>query len=139
MTKVLQTFGWLLLCVLLVSGGGMSILIMTDSPFWVESPIRQHLIPLGHAHAGLLAIIMLIMGMYLEKVNLSEQQKKFTAIIYIIGTLLLPGGFILGVIRDGATDPGKEFIMVPIGGALIVVSFVFMFIGMLRAFKKPNP
>jgi len=139
MARVCQTFGWLFLCVLLVSGGGMSFLIMSDNPFWTESPLRQHFIPLGHAHAGLLAIIMLLMGVYLEKVNLSEQAKKWTAIIYIAGTLLLPGGFVLGVLRDGATSPGKEFIFVPIGGVLVVISFISMFIGMLRTFKKPNP
>lgn len=136
MQRICQTFGWLLLSVLLISGGGMSYLIMTENPFWTESPLRQHFIPLGHAHAGLLAIIMLIMGIYLDKVNLSEQTKKWTAIIYIAGALTLPGGFVLGVLKDGATTPGKEFILVPIGGFLVVVSFITMFIGMLRTFKQ---
>lgn len=138
MQRICQTLGWLLLCVLLISGGGMSFLIMSGSEFWTNSPLRQHFIPLGHAHAGLLAIIMLLFGLYLDKVNLPEQVRKWAAIIYIAGALTLPGGFVLSVLNEGATEPGKEFILVPIGGFLVVVSFVTMFIGMLRTFKNPK-
>jgi len=132
MQRFCQILGWGLLSVLLVSGGGMSYLIMSQNPFWTESPIRQHLIPMGHAHAGALGIVTLLFGLYLERVNLSEQMRKWVAIIFVAGVLLLPGGFILGVLKSGATEPGKEFILVPIGGVLVGVSFITMFIGMLR-------
>ena len=134
--RVCQALGWLLLSVLLVSGGGMSIMIITENSFWTSSPLRQHLIPMGHAHAGLLGIIMLMYGLYLDKVNLSEQARKWAGLIYIAGALTLPGGFILSVLKEGATEPGKEFLLVPIGGALVGISFITMFIGMLRTFKK---
>ncbi len=132
MQRFCQILGWGLLSVLLVSGGGMSFLILTNNPFWTESPIRQHLIPMGHAHAAGLGIVTLLFGLYLDKVNLPEQVRKWGAIIYVTGVLLLPGGFILGVIQAGATSPGKEFILVPIGGVLIGIGFITMFIGMLR-------
>ncbi|MBI5471007.1 MAG: hypothetical protein HY961_01535 [Ignavibacteriae bacterium] len=135
MQRFCQILGWGLLSVLLVSGGGMSYLIITQNPFWTESPIRQHLIPMGHAHAAGLGIVTLLFGLYLDKVNLSEQVRKWAAIIFVTGVLLLPGGFILGVIQSGATSAGKEFILVPIGGVLIGIGFVTMFIGMI---KKPK-
>ena len=137
MQRICQIVGWLLLSVLLVSGGGMSILIITHNPFWTESPIRQQLIPMGHAHAGALGIVTLLFGLYLDKVNLSEQLRKWVAIVYITGVLLLPGGFILGVLKAGATEPGKEFMLVPLGGVLVGISFITMFIGMLRTPKSP--
>lgn len=135
MQRLCQTLGWLLLTALLISGGGMSILIMTKSPFWFDNPLRQHFIPLGHAHAGLLAIVMLLFGLYLDKVRLSEGIKKWAAIMYVAGALLMPGGFLFAGLPEGATEPGKEIIMVPIGGALVAVSFVTMFIGMVKAWK----
>ena len=132
MQRLCQILGWGLISVLLVSGGTMSIFIATNNPFWVDNPLRQHFIPLGHAHAGALGIIMLLYGLYLDKVNLPEQLKKWAAIVFIAGALLMPGGFLLSVLRNGATEPGREFILTPIGGVLVGISFITMFIGMLR-------
>ena len=137
MQRVCQIVGWLLLSVLLVSGGTMSYLIITHNTFWADSPLRQHLIPIGHAHAGVLGIVTLLFGLYLDKVNFSNQGRNWVAIIYLAGVFLLPGGFILSVLKDGATEPGKEFLLVPIGGLLLGISFITMFIGMLRK-KSPQ-
>jgi uncharacterized membrane protein YgdD (TMEM256/DUF423 family) len=135
MQRFCQILGWGLISVLLVSGGTMSYFIATDNPFWTEHPLRQHFIPIGHAHAGMLGVIMLLYGLYLDKVNLSEQVKKWAAIIYIAGALLMPGGFLLSVISDTATKPGREFLLTPIGGLLVGISFITMFIGMIRTKK----
>jgi hypothetical protein len=138
MQRLCQIVGWLLLSVLLVSGGTMSYLIMTQNPFWTESPIRQHMIPVGHAHAAGLGIVTLLFGLYLDKVNLSERVRKWVSIIFLSGVLTLPGGFILGVLREGSSGPGKEFLLVPIGGFLLGISFVTMVIGMIRT-KSMKP
>lgn len=136
MQRFCQILGWGLISVLLVSGGAMSFFIATDNPFWTEYPLRQHFIPIGHAHAGMLGVIMLLYGLYLDKVNLSEQIKKWAAIIYIAGALLMPGGFLLSVLSDDATSPGREFLLTPIGGLLVGISFITMFIGMIRTKKS---
>lgn len=132
MQRLCQILGWLLLSFLLVSGGTMSYLIITQNEFWTSSPLRQHFIPLGHAHAGVLGIVMLLFGLYLDKVNLSVRTRNWAATLYIAGALLMPGGFLVSVIREGATEPGKEFLLTPIGGVLVAISFITMFIGMLR-------
>jgi hypothetical protein len=132
MQRLCQIVGWALLSVLLVSGGTMSYLIMTKNPFWTESPLRQHLIPIGHAHAAGLGIVTLLFGLYLDKVNLPEAVRKWVAVIFLAGVLTLPGGFILSVLKEGVSEPGKEFLLVPIGGLLLGISFVTMLIGMLR-------
>jgi uncharacterized membrane protein YgdD (TMEM256/DUF423 family) len=135
MQRICQIVGWGLISLLLISGGTMSYLIITNNPFWTDFPLRQKFIPLGHAHAGVLGIIMLLFGLYLDKVNLSEQLKKWTAIIYIAGALLMPGGFLLSVLSNNATEPGREFLLTPIGGVLVGISFITMFIGMIRTKK----
>jgi hypothetical protein len=138
MQRICQILGWLLLSFLLISGGGMSYLILTHNSFWTASPLRQHFIPLGHAHAGVLGIVTLLYGLYLDKVNFSQQTRNWAAVVFIIGVLLMPGGFLISVLKEGATEPGKEFIMVPIGGFLVGVSFFTMAIGMFRARKLPD-
>ncbi|HTR98675.1 MAG TPA: hypothetical protein VML00_02930 [Bacteroidota bacterium] len=137
MQRLCQIVGWGLLSVLLLSGGTMSYFIISQNPFWTESPLRQRLIPIGHAHAAGLGIVTLLVGLYLDKLGYSEQGRKWVAIIYLAGVLLLPGGFILSVLQSGATQPGKEFLLVPIGGALLGISFIAMFIGMMKK-KKPE-
>lgn len=137
MQRLCQILGWGLISILLISGGTMSIFIASDSPFWTDFPLRRHFIPIGHAHAGALGIIMLLYGLYLDKVNLPEQLKKWAAIIYIAGGLLMPGGFLLSVLSENATKPGREFLLTPIGGILVGISFITMFIGMLRTKKEP--
>lgn len=135
MQRWCQIIGWTLLSFLLLSGGAMSYFIATQHPFWTEHPLRQHYIPIGHAHAGLLGIIMLLYGLYLDKVNLSQQARNWAAALYIIGTLLLPGGFLMGAIKPGLTTPSREFLLTPIGGLLIGVSFITMAVGMFRTRK----
>jgi hypothetical protein len=122
----------MLLSALLFSGGTMSILMYTGNDFWTSSPLRQHFIPLGHAHAGLLAIVSLLFGLYLDKISLPERAKNLAVVSFIAGTLLMPGGFLISVLRPGLTAPGNEFLMVPIGGVLVGVSFIAMFVGMAR-------
>ena len=139
MQRICQMFGWLLLSVLLVSGGTMSYLIITQNPFWTESPLRQRLIPIGHAHAAGLGIVTLLFGLYLDKTGFSDQARKWVAIIFIAGVLLLPGGFILSVLQNGLTEPGKEFLLVPIGGLLLGISFIAMFIGILKNKNSAQP
>ncbi len=138
MQRLCQVLGWLLLSFLLISGGAMSYLILTHNPFWTGSPLRQRFIPLGHAHAGLLAIVALLYGLYLDKVNFSQQTRNWAAAIFIVGVLLMPGGFLISVLKEGATEPGKEFLLVPIGGFLVAVSFFTMAIGMFRARNSPS-
>jgi hypothetical protein len=55
-------------------------------------------------------------------------------ILFIAGALIIPGGFLFASLH-GDAELGKEFIMVPIGGVLVGISFITMFIGMMRTPK----
>src|SRR5438093_1162368 len=135
MQRLCAILGWVLLSALLISGGTMSVLIYTHAPFWTD-PLRRHFIPLGHAHAGVLGIIMLLYGIYLDKVALSNRARTIAALLYIAGALTLPGGFLAAAVMGSPSGPGVLFLSVPLGGILVVASFLMMAYGMLKTPKK---
>jgi hypothetical protein len=47
--------------------------------------------------------------------------------------LLLPGGFFLSVARQGATEPNRLALMIPLGGVVLAVGLLTLGIGLLAA------
>ena len=136
MQRICQVLGWLLLSVLLVTGGVMTFFILTENPFWTENPLRQRYIPIGHAHAGLLAMALLHMGLYLDRTAFRIKTRNLIAVLAILGTLTLPGGFLFSALPEGATKPTTALVMVPIGGLLVAASWMMVGIGIWKAAKQ---
>ena len=125
---ICRVLGWFLLGALLMSGGAMSLFILTEHEAWSKSEVR-HYVPLGHAHAGVLAIVMLVVGLYLERTSLSRRAQTTAGILYISGALTIPGGF-LGV----ALMPEQKLLLlaVPLGGVMVFIAFLMIAFGMIR-------
>lgn len=76
----LQLAGILLILIPTVVYGGVSILYMwitRGKKYYVENPLRQRLWRAGHAHAGVLLVLSLVMLLYVDQAELPSQLAAF--------------------------------------------------------------
>ena len=84
---------------------------------------RRHVWTLAHAHGTLLGLVNLAFAMSLELFGDGRESWAGLASAALVGaTILLPGGFLLGGVVVYAGDPGLGVLLVPVGGALLVVA-----------------
>jgi len=119
-------FGWWLLLVSLSLGLVLEALHGFKLGWYLDvtNETRQLMLTLAHAHGTLLALVNIAAGLTARGVA-GFTLRPSASLTLILGSLLLPLGFLLGglVIYDG--DPGLAVLLVPIGG-------VFLFYGVVR-------
>ena len=91
---------------------------------WVDDPLRREFLRLGHAHGGLLALLNI--GLSWAQVHLGTPEPWARQIRRAawLGALLVGGGFVLGGLWHGPTDPGLGVLAVPAGALMLVASLV---------------
>lgn len=82
-----------------------------------------------HGHWIGLAMLLMVLGMALERVSFSERGKMLLAAALVLGSFLFPLGVLLETLGDG---PGPRALAVA-GSALVVASLAGMMLGLLRA------
>src|SRR5438876_8105458 len=71
-----QLAGILLIVLPTVIYGGVSLLsFLINDPRYMQNPLRQNLFRAGHAHAGVLLVLSLIVLRYIDEANLSNGWK----------------------------------------------------------------
>ena len=127
--------GLLLILVPAVAFGGASLLsmIMGGEAGYLENSLRQDLWRAGHAHAGVLLILALVMLRYVDEATLSGRWRWLASHGVPIAAILMPVGFFLSVLDGEATEPNAAIYLVFIGGLFLVGGVLTLGIGLLRA------
>src|SRR5436853_4038750 len=89
--------------------GGVSLLIFLIDPGsgYMENPLRQNLFRAGHAHAGVLLILSLVILKYVDDTSYSERIKQFIRVGTPTTAILLPFAFFFSVLSPDATKPNN--------------------------------
>lgn len=128
--------GWLALLVFLAAGLALESLhgLKVAAYLDLDHAVRRHMWTLAHAHGALLGLVHLGLAATLRfNKNLSTCSKAHVASISLdIATVLLPLGFFLGGLHHYAGDPGLGVLLVPLGGALLLLAALAVLLG-LRA------
>ena len=84
---------------------------------------RRLMWTLAHAHGTLLAAVNILFGLTLRSAAPAAMPgvRRISAGL-IAASLLLPGGFFLGGVAFYGGDPGLGVLLVPVGGALLLVA-----------------
>ena len=117
--------GWWCLLVFLSLGLLLEALQGFKIGFYMDlaNATRRHVWTLAHAHGTLLGLVNLAFAMSLKLFGDGRESWAGLASAALIGaTILLPGGFLLGGIVVYAGDPGLGVLLVPVGGALLVLA-----------------
>ena len=117
--------GWWTLLVFLTLGLVLEALQGFKVGFYMDlaNATRRHVWTLAHTHGTLLGLVNLAFAMSLKLFGDGRESWSGLASAALIGaTILLPGGFLLGGVVVYAGDPGLGVLLVPVGGALLVVA-----------------
>lgn len=130
-----QMTGFTLLTVPTIVYGGLTVLGIVTArahglPPGAEltlTPLQQSLFRAGHAHAGVLVLLSLVIQVLLDATVLREPTRWVARIAAVAAAVLLSGGF-FGV----AFDP-RFAAMLWVGAASLVVTVVVTGVGLLRS------
>ena len=126
--------GIILILVPAVAFGGASLLTMIVGQFsgYLDNPVRQDLWRAGHAHAGIMLIIALILLRYVDDTGLRGRWLWVARHGAPIAAILMPAGFFLSVLMPDAREPNVLIALVPIGGLFLIAAVVTTGIGLIR-------
>jgi hypothetical protein len=114
--------------------GGTSLLtFLVGDPRYMENPLRQNLWRAGHAHAGVLLVLSLLLLRYVDESRLSDKQKRFIRYAVPSAAVFLPVAFFLSVLTPEATEPNALIYLAYIGAILLGAALFTLGIGILRS------
>ena len=131
--------GILLLVLPTVMFGGVSLLsLLISDPAYAENPLRQDLWRAGHAHAGVLLLLSLIVLRYVDEASLSAGAKRLVRAFVPAAAILLPAAFFLSVLSPDAQKPNGLISLAYVGAALLAVGVLTLGVGLVRNKKEPS-
>ena len=126
--------GIILILVPAVAFGGASLLsmIVGQAPGYLDNPVRQDLWRAGHAHAGVMLILSLVLLRYVDETTLSGGWLWLARHGAPIAAIFMPLGFFLSVLSPEATEPNAFIGLVAVGGLFLVGAVLTTGIGLVR-------
>ncbi len=125
--------GILLLLLPTVVYGGVSILrLLVGEPGYMENALRQNLWRAGHAHAGVLLLLSLIVLRYVDEAHLSDGLKRIVRHAVPSAAILLPAAFFLSVLRPDATEPNALINLAYVGALALAIGLLILAFGLIR-------
>jgi drug/metabolite transporter superfamily protein YnfA len=119
--------------------GGVSILgFLLGDPAYLANKLRQDLWRAGHAHAGVLLILSLVVLRYVDDARLSDGWKWLARLGAPLAALLLPAAFFLSVLTPHATEPNGFIYLAYGGAAVLALGLLVLGIGLLRRHPGEN-
>jgi hypothetical protein len=116
--------------------GAVSVLtLLVHDPTYADNALRQDLWRAGHAHAGVLLLLTLVVLRYVDETGLSEGTRWYVRLA-VPAAAVLPIAFFLSVLSPDATQPTPLVYLAYVGAALLVTGLLILGIGLLRA-RRP--
>jgi hypothetical protein len=124
--------GVLLLSLVTVETGGLYMLKIVRGKAEV-TPFQEKFARAGHAHAGVLLLLALILQPYADATTQDGFIGWLSRSGVAVAALVMPGGFFFSSMGAGRTRPNKLIAMVFAGAGLLAVSLTSLGIGLLTA------
>jgi hypothetical protein len=127
--------GILLVVIPFVVFGGASLvsMILGQTPGYLDNPLRQDLWRAGHAHAGVLIILSLVMLRYVDETSLAGPWLWLARHGMPVAAILMPAAFFLSVLSGDATEPNALIYLAYLGALFLIGGALSLGIGLLRA------
>lgn len=125
-------FGWWLVVASVLLGTTLEALHALKLGLYldVSNETRRLLWTLAHAHGALLGLANVAFALSLPRLGaLTAPGRSLASRTLIVGSLLLPAGFLLGGAFAVEGDPGLAVLLAPIGAALVFVGVLATALG----------
>jgi hypothetical protein len=114
--------------------GGVTLLSMlVNDPAYQDNALRQDLWRAGHAHAGVLLVLSLVVLRYVDEARLGGGWRRIARVGVPLAAILIPAAFFLSVLSPDATEPNALIWLAPVGAILVVTALLTLGIGLLRS------
>jgi uncharacterized membrane protein len=118
--------------------GGVSVLtLLVYDPAYPDNPLRQDLWRAGHAHAGVLLLLTLVVLRYVDETSLTEGARWFVRLSIPVAAILLPIAFFLSVLGQDGAAPSPLVNLAYLGAVLLVGGLLTLGVGLLRVRRSP--
>jgi len=142
MSRAARTMaGLILILVPTIQYGGYFLLksLMNPASHYMDNPLRQNLERAGHAHAGVIILLSLIVQFLADHAALPGVLTWLVRLGAPLSAMLLSAGFFLSVIGGpGVTHPNGFIALVYAGAFLLALTVITLAVGLLRP-KAPSP
>jgi len=114
--------------------GGVSLLMFLINPDsgYMANPLRQNLFRAGHAHAGVLLVLSLVVLRYVDEAKLGDGWKRYVRSSAPCAAILLPVAYFLSVASPYATAPNGLIYLAYAGAVVLAVGLFVLGVGLLR-------
>ncbi len=128
-----STAGMIFILLPAVGYGGASLLRFLGgrSPGYVDNPVRRGLFTAGHAHAGVLLILALVVLPYFDATDLDPSMARVARVCITAAPILMPAGFFLSVASPAATRPNRFIYLTYVGGVVLAAGSLILGVGLL--------
>jgi hypothetical protein len=114
--------------------GGVTLLrMLTSDASYTDNELRQDLWRAGHAHAGILLVLSLVMLRYVDDAVLPSGWRWFAGHGAPIAAILMPAGFFFSMPTAATLSPSPLIYLVYAGGIILAASLITLGVGLLRA------
>ena len=131
-------FGWVMVLFFALMGLMLEALHGFKIPWYLDVgyETRRMMLRLAHVHGTLLGVINILFALSLSALGDAEEKRVVSASKLLrLGSVLLPGGFLLGGIHIYDGDPGLGIVFAPIG-ALAFIAALFKIAQLARTHLK---
>jgi hypothetical protein len=131
----LRAAGILLVAYPTVVFGEVSLLWnwITRRNTYYDRPLRRSMWRAGHAHAGVLLLLSLVVIVLVDDAELGDGRKQVVRTTVPAAALLLPIAFFLSIVRADAERPTRLVNLAYLGAISLTVGMLTLGIGLLRA------
>ena len=112
-----------LILLITVMFGGESLLRMLDGQL---SAHTERFFRAGHAHAGVFNIIGVVLILILPRTTLSNQAIVITWLAWVLGVVLLAGGFFLHAFKGEPSEASLGTTVTAIGGIALGIAALWV-------------
>jgi hypothetical protein len=129
--------GLILVLVPTIQYGGYFLLksLLDPKSGYMDNALRQNFDRAGHAHAGVIVLLSLIVQLLADSARLPPSLVWFVRVGVPLSAMLLSAGFFLAFPSPGATSPTPMVNLVYAGAVVLAISVLLLAIGLLRSPK----
>ncbi len=132
--------GYILLSVpTIIYGGYFLLTVLTGQQMDLQLTYFQiSMFRAGHAHAGVLVILALLLQLFADHATLSNTWKWIARLSFPISAITISLGFFASAIGRQITEPTRLIFILYFGIVILIFGLVILGIGLIRK-KKGSP
>jgi hypothetical protein len=102
-----------------------------DEP--LANALRQNFFRAGHAHAGVITVLSLVVQIFVDAARLSSSLQWLVRIGVPLAGILISAGFFFSVAAPATTQPSQAVFLIYLGAVSLAAGVITLGVGLLRA------